>query len=647
MSLPIPKLDDKSFQELFEEARALVPRFAPEWTDHNYSDPGITFIDLFAWLAEMQLYNLDRVTDRHILKFLKLLGTEPAAAASARVDVTFTLSRLDNDYIKIPPKTKVSALDKISGQEYVFETEAELLVTPTAIDRVFTRDGSQWIDHLDYNAVEGVFYFAFAENPLPGNQLYLCLSPESRFPQDSLKLTITMYEADLPEPGSFIPGEIAEIIPSAEIAWEYWDGSSWQTTPAEDESGALGRNGSIQFSGLAGIALIHPADYAGDEFPPYADQCYLIRATLKSGSYEIPPRIDTIAVNTVAATHGETFSKEYFSATGLPFQTVELAHKPVLKNTLILNVAESDDDFQPWAEAADFDNSGPEDLHYILNLENGLVTFGDGINGRVPPSGKNNIQVAEYRSGGGETGNAKADTIQKIIYPANLPAKVNNPKPAAGGAEAETLEAAQQRARRELKKRFRTITSNDFETLAFSTPGLRIVRVKVLPLYHPQYCTVQIPGAVTVVVVPQVIPGSGNTRPTPGEGFLKTVENHLDEKRIATTNLHVIGPSYTAISVTATVTIKPRTSPEIVRMGIESALNDFLHPLSGGPEENGWPFGRQVHKSEILQVIQGVDGVACVESAALSSEKIKNANTIKIPRIGLVCPGKHNIKVIS
>lgn len=646
MSLPIPRLDDKTFQELFEEARALIPRFVPEWTDHNYSDPGITFIDLFAWLAEMQLYNLDRATDRHILKFLKLLGTEPAAATSARVDVTFTLSRLENDYIKVPPRTKISALDKISGQEYVFETEEELLVTPIAIDRVFTRDGSQWIDHLDYNDVEGVFYFAFGENPLPGNQFYLCLSPESRFPQDSLKLTVTLYETDLPQPGSFIPGEIAEVFPSAEIQWEYWDGSRWQTMQTDDGTDALTRNGSIQFNGLTGIALIHPNDYAGNEFPPYAEQCYLIRATLQSGSYEIPPRIDTITVNTVAATHGETFTKEYFSGTGLPFQTLELAHKPVLKNTLILKMADSEDDFLPWAEVVDFDNSGPEDPHYTLDLEKGLIIFGDGINGRVPPAGKKNILVAEYRSGGGETGNVKADTIQKVIYPSNLLAKVNNPKPAAGGAEAEPLEEAQQRARRELKKRFRTITSNDFETLAFSTPGLRIARVKVLPLYHPQYCTVQMPGAVTVVVVPQVIPGSGNTRPTPGEGFLKTVKNHLEEKRIATTNLHVIGPSYTAVSITATITIKPRTVPEMVRMGIENALNDFLHPLSGGPKKNGWPFGRQVHKSEILQVIQGVDGVACVESAVLSSETKKNVNTIVIPRIGLVCPGKHNIKVL-
>lgn len=645
MSLPIPPLDDKTFQELFEEGRAQIPRFMPEWTDHNFSDPGITFLDLFAWLTEMQIYNLNRVSERHILKFLKLLGTEPAAAKPARVEVEFTLSNLDKEYLKVPAGAKISAIDKISGQEYVFETEEDLVVTPTAVKRVFTRDGSQWIDHLEYNDLEGVFYYAFGETPAAGNQLYLCLSPESRFPDGILKLTVTLYEADLPAPGNFNDEEKPEIISSAEIAWEYWNGSGWQPVKPNDETETLLRSGNIRFTGLEGIALIHPADHSGDEFPPYLDQCYLIRAILKKAVYEIPPRIDTIAVNTVTASHGETFRKESFSGNGLPFQIVETAHKPILKNTLVLKVKVSETVSETWTEVADFDNSGPEDRHYTLDLAKGLIIFGDGINGRVPPPGKKNIMVEEYRSGGGEVGNVQANTIHRVIQPSNLSVKVANPKAAAGGMEAETLQEAQQRARRELKTRFRTITDDDYETLTLSTPGLRIARAKVFPLYHPMYCTAKIPGAVTVAVVPQVIPGSANTRPMPGEGFLKTVENHLKEKCLATTNLHVTGPFYAAISVSATVQIHPRTRPEIVQKNVEKALNDFLHPLSGGPEKKGWPFGRQVHQSEIVQVIQGAEGVACVESVALSSGKTKNAGAIKLPRIGLVCPGEHAIKI--
>src|SRR5262245_15175955 len=91
MSLPVPDLDDKTFTELFEQARSLITQYAPEWTDHNFSDPGITFVDLFAWLAEMQRYRLNRVGEEHERKFLKLLGEAPRAALPATVDVTFSV----------------------------------------------------------------------------------------------------------------------------------------------------------------------------------------------------------------------------------------------------------------------------------------------------------------------------------------------------------------------------------------------------------------------------------------------------------------------------------------------------------------------------------------------------------------------------
>ena len=82
MPLDIPDLDDRRWADLVEEARALIPRVAPRWTDHNAHDPGITFIELFAWLAEMQLYQLNRVGERHREAFARLAGVQPPAAHS-------------------------------------------------------------------------------------------------------------------------------------------------------------------------------------------------------------------------------------------------------------------------------------------------------------------------------------------------------------------------------------------------------------------------------------------------------------------------------------------------------------------------------------------------------------------------------------
>jgi len=74
MPLPNLNLDDKTFNELVEEAKKYIPIYAPEWTDHDIHDPGMTLIELFAWISEMQLYYLSKITEENKLNFLKILG---------------------------------------------------------------------------------------------------------------------------------------------------------------------------------------------------------------------------------------------------------------------------------------------------------------------------------------------------------------------------------------------------------------------------------------------------------------------------------------------------------------------------------------------------------------------------------------------
>ena len=74
MTLPTPRLDDRTFQDLVDEAKRRIPRLAPEWTDHNVSDPGVALIELFAYMTDQLLYRVNRVPDRHYVKFLELIG---------------------------------------------------------------------------------------------------------------------------------------------------------------------------------------------------------------------------------------------------------------------------------------------------------------------------------------------------------------------------------------------------------------------------------------------------------------------------------------------------------------------------------------------------------------------------------------------
>ena len=92
MALPAPNLDDRTFQDIVDEAKRLIPRYTPEWTNHNLSDPGVALIELFAWMSEMVLFRVNQVPDRLFVHFLNLVGIEPFPPSVARADLTFWLS---------------------------------------------------------------------------------------------------------------------------------------------------------------------------------------------------------------------------------------------------------------------------------------------------------------------------------------------------------------------------------------------------------------------------------------------------------------------------------------------------------------------------------------------------------------------------
>src|SRR6185503_9817807 len=83
MSVALTNLDDRRWVDLVEEGRALIPFYSPGWTDHNVHDPVITLLELFAWLAEMDIYRLNRISESHLRKFLALIGIYPKPPAPA------------------------------------------------------------------------------------------------------------------------------------------------------------------------------------------------------------------------------------------------------------------------------------------------------------------------------------------------------------------------------------------------------------------------------------------------------------------------------------------------------------------------------------------------------------------------------------
>jgi hypothetical protein len=629
MTLPIENLDDKTFEELVKEAISRIPIYAPEWTDHNIHDPGITLIELFAWLAEMQIYRLNRITDKSYRKFLKLMGIPKLKPSKAAVvDVTFSLH--DQQPKLVRAGTKLAARDPISGEDIIFETEEELNVTDAELRAILSRPKSgKFIDNSEANRNENVYYYAFRYKPEVGDEMYLGFNKS--LTGGEITLAFYLYEDDLSKIGRY-----EEVSPSVTLSWEYYTGGDWEDDnnwssrlEIKDETKHLTVSGKIRFKIEDAMkqTVINEANL------------FWLRCRIEIDGYEIPPKIDFLLLNTVSAIQSFTLNDYKFSSSGLPDFYLDLEYTPVIEGTLKVKVKEEDAWIEWKNEVEDFDASKPGDRHYSVDLATGRVSFGDGITGKIPPKGEDNI-IVSYRSGGGVRGNVKPRVINKVLDKLAEVVTVDNKKAAVGGEGAETLEEAILRARKELKTVYRAVTSADYEHLAMNTPGLKVARAKAIPRYHPGQ-DIEVPGIVTVIVVPL----SPYEKPMPSTNFLKNVYRHLDKHRLLTTELFVIPPRYIEIYVDATVVIKPRYKKEAVEQRVRIELENFLHPITGGIDQKGWPFGRPVYRSELYEVIDGVEGVNYVNSLRLKKKDGEcQTDDIDIPAHGIVYSGTHKIK---
>ena len=130
MPLTAPNLDTRRFKDLVEEARARIPRYTPEWTNFNDSDPGMTLVKLHAWLTETLLFQLNQLPELTYIKFLELLNVQPRPAVAAQAELTFTLKKLSDPgdplVVLIPRNTQVAVNDPDLEAPLIFETDRTL-----------------------------------------------------------------------------------------------------------------------------------------------------------------------------------------------------------------------------------------------------------------------------------------------------------------------------------------------------------------------------------------------------------------------------------------------------------------------------------------------------------------------------------------
>jgi predicted phage baseplate assembly protein len=372
------------------------------------------------------------------------------------------------------------------------------------------------------------------------------------------------------------------------------------------------------------------------------------------GAYERAPRLEKVLVNTVPATAAVTVRDEVLGGTdGRQNQTARLATAPVVERPggappLVLEIDEGSG-FAPWTEVPALYDSEPDDPHYVLDPATGDIRFGDGHHGRIPVANPQNreanLVAREYRAGGGLRGNVAAGGLTELQTSIDGVESVTNVRPATGGADLESLDDAKLRAPRELRNKDRAVTSQDFEDLAQATPGARVRRAHAMPRSDPRFPGVDVPGAVTIVVVPD-----GDTpAPMPAPSTLQAVCAHLDAHRLLTTEVHVVPPQYISVRVLADVIARPAADLAEVRRLAEERLDRWLHPLTGGDDGLGWEFGRDISYSQIYRQVLEVPGVDRIRDGGLfvvvDGDRQPFCRDVAVPEGALLYTVGHRIDV--
>src|ERR1700751_186186 len=326
MPLTDIQLDDRTFESLVADARRLIPGYTPEWTDLNESDPGMTLVQLFAWLGEMIVWRLNKVPEKNYVEFLKLIGVELHPPAAAKGDLTFTLTiagdprpGLPDIPGTIPAGTRGSTSEGDAYGPVVFETDSDLVSTAATLKKLQSFDGAQFQLLDQANGIPGKFYFPFGPKPQPGAAFYLGFdrifpakisdSPPSSSPPSTISqsyaLKINAYTADLIEEGKGISADLIAQTPPVTAVWEYWGGSSpsWQPLKvSSDTTVALTRTGTVTFETPDRPAPMKVGLLQKPDAPALFWFRYRIKEVLGDG-YEVPPRLEDVLTNTVSATN--------------------------------------------------------------------------------------------------------------------------------------------------------------------------------------------------------------------------------------------------------------------------------------------------------------------------------------------------------
>jgi hypothetical protein len=474
------------------------------------------------------------------------------------------------------------------------------------------------------------------------------------------------------------------------VEWQYFaekrGGSGWVKLDAVDGTNHLTSSGCLAFIGLP----------AWTETSIFGKSRYWMRAVDKMGLFQTAasasvaadapsaprapaPIILGIYRNTTIVDQAESFKDEVIgSSRGTPNAAFTASKVPVAEEELYIDelssisdrerqlmleagtpfIEEKDDKgsvtrfWVRWSAKDTLTEAEADERCYVIDRTKGQVRFGDGIHGKIPSIGTNNIKL-NYRSGGGTRGNVEAGAITMLKSSIAYVDGVINPAASAGGYDTEDGAAARERGPLMIRHRFRAVTAADYESLVFEA-ARGIARAKCLPNVneHGQPQT----GRISLLVVPQ----SADQLPQPSAALRQTIADYIREHAAnvvaGRSHIHIRGPAYAEVSVyTVLVASSIEAVPEAEREA-QSRLKAFLHPLTGGTARTGWEFGRVPALSDLYVLLGSIPGLEYVDRLEMHIRDADGSLTIinpsqqpqtAFPQHLLIYSGFHQVVVRS
>jgi predicted phage baseplate assembly protein len=695
-----PNLDDRTWQELVDQARALIPTYAPAWTDHNPSDLGVTLIELFAWLVEGLIYRLNRVPDKSLLEFLNLMGVTRDPATPASTYVTYQLATGAGPTV-VPKSHQVATPQTENNQAVIFETDEDERLLPINMTTVLylRQDSSNRLRCSDVTSQQGSGLTPFS---IPGSGAGLVALGFDAATLEPITLRLRMSRPvrknTVQLKWGYSVGATPPQVVGTNAAPDWTDAAVVNLT---DGTNGLEKNGLVTFSIPADWSSQRPSAWPfqpepGSSVPDKALFWVGLLITNKT-TQPVLVELEHLLFNAAPATNALTVAEPELLglSDGRPFQSFELLHQPVYKQvgkrdpyghvrvqTRKPLVGGGFDTWTDWQRVEDFPRGAG--AYFRLQPVTGTIIFGnhdaatspDG-HGTIPVSGSE-IRVLTYRYVAGDArGNVPRGAITVIRKTLAGLNSVRNLVPATGGSDEETIEETRRRGPLVLRNRDRAVTVEDYEYLAREATT-DVCKVRCLPerlftsydklppgaavgdpwtyggLYRGQ-------GHVNVIIIPNA-PLSNGT-PVPDGELIDEVSDYLDVRRMLTTALHVTSPRYLPINVTAEVRVWRQAIDtglikdiNQVKDDLTAKLRQFLHPIVGGPDGTGWEVGKDIVLSSLLEFIQVDAAIGFISSLSLAAggalyepatrpSVVSSSVWVQLADYEIICSGQHTVNV--